>query len=435
MFRIPSYVFRTAAALTVIAVMFVGTGCMAAKAAELPRMQPPDAAGTTPIGPYYALVIGNDDYQYLPKLKTATNDATALAHVLHEQYGFSTTVLLNATRADIIEALLTYRRKLPEKSSLLIYYAGHGANDSEARVAYWLPVDAQLGNTTNWISADDITSELRVIKSLHVLVVADSCYSGALTRGADFIDTDAEMKPSERDYYLEKLQGLKSRNVLSSGGVEPVADGGALGHSIFAAVMLQSLKEIQLPEFSTSSLFQRVVVRVAGRSQQTPQYSPISNSAHDGGDFVFFRQPGSVAPPELCCSTHSTTTASVTRPATRMSDSRGAEQEVTDVLGSYKNAYENEDVDALKQLWPGISQQSAKSLQSFFATAKTVTLNCALVGSPQVSGDSATITFNEQLTYSMDGKMKAIPPHKTTMKLSRSAGGDNAGGWKIESMK
>lgn len=283
--------FSSVAALAAV----VFSGCVAAAAAQ---SETSNAAAT----PYYALVIGNDDYRALPKLKTATSDATALAQVLREQYGFSTSLLLNATRADIIGALLTYRRKLPERSSLLVYYAGHGANDSEAKVAYWLPVDAERGNTTNWISSDDITSELRVIKALHILVVADSCYSGALMRSADMVDIDAELKPSERDFYLEKLQSLKSRNLIASGGVEPVADGGTANHSIFAAVLLQGLAEMKEPEFTASLLFQRLVVRVAGRSQQTPQYSPIVNSEHDGGDFVFVRQPGKTPPESLCCS-------------------------------------------------------------------------------------------------------------------------------------
>ena len=294
--RHQSATFFAAALLACLSLFFAPPRATAQAAAPAATADAPET------GPYYALVIGNDDYRTLPKLKTATSDATALAQILRDQYGFSTSLLLNATRADIITALLTYRRKLPEKSNLLIYYAGHGANDSEARVAYWLPVDAQLGNTTNWISSEDITSELRVIKALHILVVADSCYSGALMRSADLIDINAEVKPSERDFYLEKLQTLKSRDLMASGGVEPVADGGTANHSIFAAVLLQSLQGMSESKFTASLLFQRLVVRVAGRSQQTPQYTAIVNSEHDGGDFVFTRQPGKTPPPSLCCS-------------------------------------------------------------------------------------------------------------------------------------
>src|SRR5262250_863014 len=87
----------------------------------------PEAISTTfSTGPYYALVIGNNDYAILGKLQTAVNDATAVAQLLQGRYGFQTKVLKNATRNDILSALADYRRTLTENSNLLIYYAGHG---------------------------------------------------------------------------------------------------------------------------------------------------------------------------------------------------------------------------------------------------------------------------------------------------------------------
>lgn len=40
-------------------------------------------------GSYRALVIGNNDYKRIPKLKTAEADAKAVAALLRERYGFS----------------------------------------------------------------------------------------------------------------------------------------------------------------------------------------------------------------------------------------------------------------------------------------------------------------------------------------------------------
>ncbi|NYF53945.1 caspase family protein [Tunturiibacter gelidoferens] len=394
----------------------------------------PQTLQTGPIGPYYALIIGNDNYQFLPKLQTASNDAQALAHLLREQYGFGTTLLLNASRANILDALATYRDKLPINSNLLIYYAGHGNNDSEAKVAYWLPVDAQAGNNANWVSSEDITAELRVIKSLHVLIIADSCYSGALLRGGiDFTDINADIKPQERGYYLAKLQRIKSRNIMASGGNEPVADGGPDGHSIFAAVILQSLREMDGAQFTAASLFQRVVVRVAGRSRQTPQYSAIVNSDHDGGDFVFFRQPSHSQPIELCCSVLTTMIADGGNSSADVSRSTPSGQDVREVLEQYRSAYETEDLTALRKLWPSITPQNIKNLQIFFQTAKSVTLNCAVVGSPQVGADTATINFLEELSYTTGGRTKKIPSQKATMKLKR--GPESGGSWTIDSIQ
>jgi len=242
-------------------------------------------AETSAPGGYFALVIGNDNYTALPKLKTASADASAIAQLLHERYGFTTNVLLNGTRTRILTALNEYRRTLPGDSNLLIYYAGHGHHDPDTDKAYWLPVDAQPDNNDNWISADDITSDVKAIPSQHVLIISDSCYSGVLSRSIEII------QPQERNTFLTKMARSKSRNLMSSGGDEPVLDGGGAGHSIFADTILKSLRQIEEERFTAGELFQRFVqIGVAGRTEQLPQYSPIRNSGHEFGDFVFLRK-------------------------------------------------------------------------------------------------------------------------------------------------
>jgi hypothetical protein len=235
---------------------------------------------------YYALVIGNDDYTSLPKLRTATTDAREVERVLRETYGFRTRLLVNATRSQIVAALSSYRRELGADTSLLVYYAGHGYKDDEADKAYWLPVDATLEDVSNWIIADEITTGIRVIPARHVLVVSDSCYSGTLTRGL----SASPSRPSEREQFLQKMAAGRSRTLMSSGGDEPVADGGGGGHSIFAAALLRGLREMDGPRFTASELFAGYVIEpVAGRAEQTPVYNPLRNSGHESGDFVFTR--------------------------------------------------------------------------------------------------------------------------------------------------
>ncbi|MDQ3684379.1 MAG: caspase family protein [Acidobacteriota bacterium] len=57
------------------------------------------------VGRYYALVIGNNAYTSLPRLKTAEADARVVAALLKDYYGFETNLLLNATRGKIVSAL------------------------------------------------------------------------------------------------------------------------------------------------------------------------------------------------------------------------------------------------------------------------------------------------------------------------------------------
>jgi len=257
---------------------------------------PAASAPALATGPYYALVIGNNNYHYLHKLQTAVNDANAIAQLLRERYGFQTKILLDATRQQILDAIVEYRKDLPAGSNLLIYYAGHGHHDRDSDESYWLPVDAQSDSNANWISADDITRDIKAMSlAEHVLVISDSCYSGYLTR-----DADAAIDPSEQNAYLEKMMKSKSRTLMSSGGDEPVADGGAPGHSVFASVILESLSQIDQNDFTASYLFQRYVQpAVGGKSGQLPQYNVILNSGHAYGDFVFARQPFAAGSPAI----------------------------------------------------------------------------------------------------------------------------------------
>src|ERR1039458_93151 len=197
-----------------------------------------------------ALVIGNDAYLYVTPLRTATNDARSVQAVLRGRYGFETTLLLNATRSQIVSALNAYRRDLGADSSLLIYYAGHGFYDRAVDKAYWWPVDARDNDNTNWISADDITTNIKGIASRHVLIVSDSCYSGTLSRGVS-VPQNLNGLNSDRSRTLLRLEQRPSRELLASGGNEPVSDGGVGGHSVFAGAFLRALDRMRSEEHTS----------------------------------------------------------------------------------------------------------------------------------------------------------------------------------------
>ncbi|HEX3878382.1 MAG TPA: caspase family protein [Bryobacteraceae bacterium] len=239
-------------------------------------------------GVYYALVIGINQYRApLPTLQTAVNDAQAVTRILTDRYGFHVTLLVDrdATRTSILNAFDQYRRTLKDDDNLLIYYAGHGHFDSDAEKAYWQPFDADRDMSSNWISADDLTTKIRVLPARHVLVISDSCYSGALTR-----DAGGEVRPADPNVFLRKMLAGRSRTLMASGGNEPVADGGAAGHSVFANAVLRALDRMDAPAFTAGDLFYTAVQQqVAGKSEQVPHYSPVRNSGHDEGDFVFIR--------------------------------------------------------------------------------------------------------------------------------------------------
>jgi hypothetical protein len=250
------------------------------------RLGPPAtaASATDPsaFGRYHALVIGNDAYRHLPPLRTARNDAESVAALLRDAYGFEVTLLLDATREQVLLGFAEMRRRLGPDDNLLIYYAGHGWLDEDADEGYWLPVDAEEDNPVRWIANSAITASFRALKAKHVLVVADSCYSGTLTRGIRV----AGSEPAARD--LERLARRKARIVLSSGGEEPVEDGSGK-HSAFAAAFLDSLQRNE-GVLDTTTLYAQIRRPVMLAADQAPDLADIRKAGHEGGDFLFVRR-------------------------------------------------------------------------------------------------------------------------------------------------
>ena len=232
-------------------------------------------------GDYHALIIGINEYKYLPNLKTAVRDAKAVAQVLEKDYGFKVRLLVNPDRVGIIDALDEYRESLGGKDNLLIYYAGHGWLDEDADRGYWLPTDAQSNRRSRWVSNATITDTLKTLQAKHVMVVADSCYSGTLTRSAN-------IGLRAGDYY-KRMAKKRARVALVSGGLEPVADKGSGGHSPFAKAFIDALNNNQTVIDGTQ-LYINLRRPVMVAADQTPQYSDVRNAGHDGGDFLFVKK-------------------------------------------------------------------------------------------------------------------------------------------------
>ncbi len=246
---------------------------------------------TSRAGGYHALVIGNDRYRQWTPLSTAVADAEAISKVLQDRYGFRVTVLKDADRKQILKTLNDYRKTLSDQDQLLVYYAGHGFLEPEIDRGYWIPVEGDLFDNSDWIEFPAVTDLLELIPARQILVVADSCFAGKLTRSAMArLSPDAE--ESSRQALLTSMAQKKIRTTLTSGGAKPVLDEGGAGHSVFATAMLGVLTENN-DALETERLYWTVrsrVVQAAERMkfEQIPTYGPIHMAGHEGfGDFVF----------------------------------------------------------------------------------------------------------------------------------------------------
>lgn len=280
------------AALWATGVLGGGATGGVATTGELPdRGAPPPLPAGIDFGSYRALVIGNDRYQQLPRLESAVADATAVADLLTRTYGFDVELVTNATRREIITALTEVTASLTASDNLLVYYAGHGWLDESNQSGYWQPIDAEPDSTANWISTKhEVAAVLSRVPAKHVLVVADSCFSGSLTEDVAPAPPPRGRGGPDPDR-LRDLVSRRSRLALTSGGLAPVLDQGDGEHSVFSKALLEALARGERPQ-PVSLIYSQIREQVQSGAarfgvEQDPRLAPIAQAGDEGGEFFF----------------------------------------------------------------------------------------------------------------------------------------------------
>jgi hypothetical protein len=243
-------------------------------------------------GRYYAIVIGNQNYQTIESLQTPKYDAERATRILADKYGFIVQMLEDANDVTMLKAINDLNAVLKPDDNVLIYYAGHGARLKSAKGenGYWLPVNAEAPpKDTYWVPNEQITGHLGRLVAKRVLVVADSCYAGLLSTDPSYLFLNDKVAYS-KDYIKYKLP-KRARLLLSSGGDRPVLDEGSGGNSVFAGAFLDAL-ESNTGIMSAPELFTRVSKRVevaAAKNKfvQKPEFKSIKGAGHEVGDFFF----------------------------------------------------------------------------------------------------------------------------------------------------
>lgn len=248
---------------------------------------------------YHALLIGVQDYPSssgIPDLATPRKDIAAVAEVLRDRYGFEVVTLVDgaATRAGILDALDRMRLNLGDSDALLVYWAGHGTYDDVGHEGYWLPQDARADSRANWISNSDLATRMLAMQARHVLLLADSCFAGAVFRDFD----PARAVPGLGDETAaRRLAGSRSRWVITSGGREPVVDGYREGMSVFAYFLARQLQDATARYVEPDALFAGLREGVVDNANQTPQQGPFKGTGHEGGQLVMVNRGAIAAPP------------------------------------------------------------------------------------------------------------------------------------------
>jgi len=142
-----------------------------------PKLDVQTAAPIAPAqGHRVALVIGNSAYKSVAALPNPQHDAEDLAAALRA-VGFETVTLVeDATREKLIEAVLAFAAEAEKADWAVIYYGGHGIEANGLN--YLVPIDAKLATDRDIqkeaVPLDQIMTAVEGAKKLR-LVLLDAC--------------------------------------------------------------------------------------------------------------------------------------------------------------------------------------------------------------------------------------------------------------------
>jgi hypothetical protein len=189
----------------------------------------------------FAIIVGIEEYRNIPRAEFAAGDA-ALVREYVKASGIperNIAYLANgqATLSDIRKTIETWLpNRTTAKSRVLVYFSGHGAPDMAQGDAYLVPYDGDPGYLADTAyPMNRLFDKLGSLKAKEVIVLLDSCFSGAggrsvLTKGGrplvmtvkkPRIPLNVAMMTASRDTQIsitanDKRHGLFTYHVLNA---------------------------------------------------------------------------------------------------------------------------------------------------------------------------------------------------------------------------
>jgi len=159
MIKTPIFVFIALVALLVTSFILP---CVPAQAADTPE--------------YWGVIVGITDYQYINNTHYGAENAQEIYDIFSPAWGVDHTRMLTnseAGKADILDAIAWMADNANADDTVLFDFSGHGDKGG-----YICPWDTYISDNT-MISSAELASAFQQVKANKIVVILDSCYSGA----------------------------------------------------------------------------------------------------------------------------------------------------------------------------------------------------------------------------------------------------------------
>lgn len=227
--------------------------------------------------PRTALVIGNAAYPNAP-LRNPVNDAVDMAKALKET-GFDVTLLTDAGKRKMDEAIDAFGRKLRKGGAGLFYYAGHGIQLDGSN--YLIPVDARIASESDvkyhTVEAGWVLGKMADADNGLNIIILDACRNNPFARSF----RSAEMG-------LAIMDAPRGSIIAYSTAPGSVAEDGKDRNGIYTGKLLKHLKK---PNLKVEEVLKNTRVDVVAETgeRQTPWDATCLT-----GDFYFNTGGGDV---------------------------------------------------------------------------------------------------------------------------------------------
>lgn len=193
-----------------------------------------------------ALVIGISKYREktIPEVKYAARDAEVVARYLENVGGIpraNIKVLTDdkATKSDIEAQISDWiPRRTTEDSTVFIYYAGHGTPGPQGREAFVVPYEGRPDYPSQLYPLQKMYDALNKLPAREVVVMLDSCFSGAKGRSI----TGEGTRPISISIENPVLAGGKIMILAASSGSQVSSDYDKVRHGLFTYYLLRGMR-------------------------------------------------------------------------------------------------------------------------------------------------------------------------------------------------
>ena len=239
----------------------------------------------------WALIIGINDYENVPDLHYAVEDALAIKNMLINEFNFSRNnvrVLIDkeATQSNINKEMSKLLKSAGVNDRVVFYFAGHGETEElgleEVATGFLMPSDADVENLYfSAIPMEDLRSVSKFSKAKHMLFLVDACYSGLAAVNTRGLSTNS---PN----YIDKITQENARQIITAGQKdEKVLEKDEWEHSAFTKNLISGLKDKKAnsngDDFITGSelgYYLQEKVSLDTENSQTPQVKRLTT--HEG---------------------------------------------------------------------------------------------------------------------------------------------------------